>query len=91
MFLCYFLYILLAAVASSLLGAGFAYVVAALSPEFVTDLFPKATGANAGRYAAAVGMVWGLFVGAAVMGFCLLLATVHQVVATFRRTNGAGV
>jgi len=84
MFLRYFLYILFAAIASSAVGGGFAYLIATVSPEFVADFFPRASGEGANRYAAAVGMVWGLFIGAVVMGFSLLLSTIHQIITTFR-------
>jgi hypothetical protein len=86
MFVRYFLYILAAALGSAALGGGFAAIVAFVSPEFVGDFFPKANAAAGGvsRYAAAVGMVWGLFIGTGVMAFCLLLATIHRIIDAFR-------
>jgi len=86
MFARYFLYILVAALGSSALGGGFAALIALVSPEFVADFFPKAGAASDGvkRYAAAVGMVWGLFIGAAVMAFCLLLAVIHRIIDAVR-------
>jgi len=86
MFIRYFLYILAAALGSAALGGGFAALVALVSPDFVADFFPKAVAAPGGvkRYAAAVGMVWGLFIGTGVMAFCLLLALLYRLVDAFR-------
>lgn len=70
-----FVLVLAAALVSSILGALFAVIVAIVSPEFVRSLFsPQASGSVA-RYAAGVGMVWGLFLGTAVMAFSLLIAS----------------
>src|SRR5262249_56968434 len=77
-FIRYFLYILAAALLSAALGGAFACVVAGISPEFVKGLFTPPEGASLPRYAAAVGMIWGVFIGTAVMGFCLGLVTVVQ-------------
>lgn len=84
LFLRYFIYILIAAIVSSGLGCGFATLIALVSPEFVADIFPRAVAAGTVRFAAAVGMVWGLFIGTGVMAFCLLLATIHRIVDAFR-------
>jgi hypothetical protein len=70
-----FLIIVAAALGSSVLGAIFACVVALVSPEFVRTLFAVPAGASVVRYAASLGMIWGLFLGAAVMGFSLLITT----------------
>lgn len=56
----------------------FACLVALISPEFVPTLFSasaSAAGHSLVRYAAAVGMIWGIFLGTAVMAFSLLLVT----------------
>ncbi|MHC4504617.1 MAG: hypothetical protein ACYTFI_15040 [Planctomycetota bacterium] len=79
-----FLLILGAAVASAALGALFAAVIALLSPEFVSNLFQPETG-NLVRYAAAVGMIWGLFIGAAAMAFVLALAAIVQLLKPLSR------
>lgn len=84
LFLRYFIYILIAAVVSAGLGGGFATLIALVSPEFVADFFPRAGAGGIVRFAAAVGMVWGLFLGAGVMAFCLLLATIHRIIDAFR-------
>lgn len=68
-----FLLILLAALVSSILGALFAALVALVSPEFVRTLFSPPVTGSLTRYAAGLGMVWGLFLGTAVMGFSLLI------------------
>lgn len=84
-FLRYFFYVLAAAFASAALGACFAAVVATISPEFVRGLFSPAAGASLVRYAAAVGMIWGLFIGSGVMCFCLGLVTLVQIARIFRK------
>jgi len=71
-----FLSIVGAALGSSILGGIFGSVVAVVSPEFVKSLTaPPETGSLV-RYATGLGMVWGLFLGTAVMGFSLLIAAV---------------
>jgi hypothetical protein len=57
------------ALASAVLGGLFAMIVALISPEFVSGLFSIDKGVSAARYAFSVGMIWGLFIGAAVAGF----------------------
>jgi hypothetical protein len=84
-FLRYFFYIVGGALLSSVLGGFFAGVVSLISPEFVRGLFSPAAGASLPRYAAAVGMVWGIFLGTAVMGFSLLLVTIVQVARLLRK------
>jgi hypothetical protein len=70
-----FLLILAAALLSAVLGGLFAAGIAVLSPEFVAGLFSPKTGSLV-NYAAAVGAVWGLFIGAAAMAFGLLVAAI---------------
>jgi hypothetical protein len=50
-----------------------------VSPEFVKDLFSPPDGTSLPRYAAAVGAVWGIFIGTGVMGFCIGLTTLIQI------------
>ncbi len=57
------------ALLSALLGGLFAMVVAMISPDFVSGLFWMKDGVDVVRYAFSVGMIWGLFIGAAVGGF----------------------
>jgi hypothetical protein len=78
-FLRYFFYIVAGALVSSLLGGLFASLVSFISPEFVKGLFSPPEGTALPRNAAAVGMIWGVFLGAAVMGFSLFLVTAIQV------------
>ena len=87
-FLRYFFFVLAAAILASVVGGVFAAVVALISPEFVKGLFSTAEGTSVPRYAAAVGAIWGVFIGAAVMGFCLLLVTLVQVARVFARRKG---
>jgi hypothetical protein len=89
MFVRYFLYILAAAMGSALLGGAFACLIALVSPEFVQGLFTPVSEAGLVRYAAAVGMVWGLFLGSGVMAFCLFLTTVQQVAGLFKKESQA--
>jgi len=84
-FLRYFLYVLLAALLSAAVGGGFAFTIGHLSPEFVKGLFAPPVGASLPRYAAAVGAIWGVFIGAAVMGFSLGLVTLVQIARVFAR------
>jgi hypothetical protein len=84
-FIRYFIYIVAGALISSLLGGLFACVVAFISPEFVKGLFSPPAGASLARYAAVVGMIWGIFLGTAVMGFSLLLVTAIQVVKLLKK------
>ena len=86
-FLRYFLYIVAGALASSALGGLFACVVALISPEFVSTLFGHASGGSLVRYAAGVGMIWGVFLGTAVMGFSLLLVTLIHIARVIRKKS----
>ena len=78
-FLRYFIYIVAGALASSAVGGMFACIVALISPEFVGSLFGRDAGGSLVRYAAGVGMIWGVFLGTAAMGFSLLLVTLLQI------------
>src|SRR5438067_9615749 len=87
-FLRYFISIVAGALAASVLGGIFACVVAMISPEFVRTLFgPEASAAGTSlvRYAAAVGMIWGIFLGTAVMAFSLLLVTLVHIARLIRK------
>lgn len=69
-----FLLILGAALGASVLGAVFAVVLAYLSPELMRDLFGRKQFPV--RFAASVGMLWGLFIGAGTMAFCIGVAAI---------------
>lgn len=88
-FLRYFISIVAGALASSALGGGFACVVAWISPEFVSSLFGRGVDGSLVRYAAGVGMIWGLFLGTAVMAFSLLLVTLLQAARLLRKKKDA--
>jgi hypothetical protein len=91
-FLRYFLYIVGGALLSSAIGGVFACAVALVSPEFVATLFSasaSAEGHSIVRYAAAVGMIWGIFLGTAVMAFSLLLVTLIHVANIIRKKSEA--
>ncbi|OGV59283.1 MAG: hypothetical protein A2283_22830 [Lentisphaerae bacterium RIFOXYA12_FULL_48_11] len=75
----FFCIILIGSLVSAIIGGGFGALVATISPEFVDELLhPKAT-QTLTRYAFAVGMIWGLFIGAAVSGFACFLAAVLKI------------
>jgi hypothetical protein len=84
-FLRYFFSIVAGALVSAVFGGLFACVVAAVSPDFVHSLFSPPQGTDLVRFAAAAGMVWGIFLGAAGMGFSLFLVTVVQVAKLFKQ------
>jgi hypothetical protein len=86
-FLKYFGSIVAGALVASLIGGLFAAVVAFISPDFVRGLFSPASGANLPRYAAALGMIWGVFLGTAAMGFSLFLVTAVQVVKLLKKKS----
>jgi len=86
-FLRYFFYIVAGALVSSVIGGLFAAIIAFISPEFVKGLFSPAAEANLPRYAAAVGMIWGVFLGTAVMAFSLLLVTAVQVTKLIKKKS----
>ena len=86
-FIRYFLYIVAGALISSLLGGLFASAVAFISPEFVKGLFFTPEGTALPRYAAAVGMIWGVFLGTAVMGFSLFLVTAVEVAKLLKKKS----
>lgn len=64
-----FVVVLGGALISAFLGGLFAMLVAVISPEFVSGLFSLDKDVSVARYAFSVGMIWGLFIGAAVGGF----------------------
>jgi len=70
-----FLTIVGAALGSSALGGVFGAIVAVVSPEFVSGLASSPAPTSIVRWAAGMGMIWGLFLGTAVMGFSLLIST----------------
>ena len=88
-FLRYFFYVLGAAILSAVVGGIFASVIGLISPEFVKGLFSPPAGASLPRYAAAVGAIWGVFIGAGVMGFCLGLVTLVQIARLFAKRRDA--
>jgi len=88
-FLRYFFYVLGAALLSAVVGGLFALAVGLISPEFVKGLFSPPDGTSLPRYAAAVGMIWGVFIGAGVMGFCLGLVTLVQIAKVFTKQSMA--
>lgn len=75
----FFVLMLVGALVSALVGGAFGALVATISPEFVTGLFNQKAEVGIARYAFAVGMVWGVFIGAAVSGFACLLAAVIKI------------
>jgi hypothetical protein len=77
----FFVIILVASLLSALLGGLFALLIATISPEFISGLFSLGDGQEGvAGYAFSVGMIWGLFIGAAVAGFSCLLSTVLKLI-----------
>jgi large-conductance mechanosensitive channel len=75
----FFVVVLAGALLSALVGGAFGALVATVSPEFVSSLFSQKAEAGIVRYAFAVGMIWGIFIGAAVSGFACFLAAVIKI------------
>lgn len=75
----FFAVILVGSLVAAVLGGGFGVLLATISPEFVSDLFGRQSEVGIVRYAFAVGMIWGLFIGAAVSGFACLLSVVIKI------------
>jgi hypothetical protein len=67
---------------SSALGGAFGAVVALISPEFVASVrgFTMKEAPGIVRYAFALGMIWGLFIGGAASGFACFLAAVIKII-----------
>src|SRR5437868_3378709 len=86
-FLRYFVSIVVGALASSAIGGAFACAVALISPEFVGSLFGREVSGSLVRYAAGVGMIWGIFLGTAAMGFSLLLVTLINVARVIKKKS----
>jgi hypothetical protein len=77
----YFLLVLLGSLLSAFLGGGFGTLVATVSPEFVKSLFSlKAEDGSVVRYAFAMGMIWGLFIGVGVSCFACLLTAIVKII-----------
>jgi hypothetical protein len=68
-----FLLILVAALGCAALGCGFGWLVGTLSPEFIALLTQPTPVDDPQRLGAALGLVFGLLIGAAAMGFGLLV------------------
>ena len=75
----FFLTILFGSLLAAVVGGAFGAIIAKISPDFVTGLFSPKAGTGIVRYAFAVGMIWGVFIGAAVSGFACLLAALIKI------------
>ena len=75
----FFVIIVTGSLISTVLGGGFAALVAAISPEFVSSLFGDEATRGIVRYSFVVGMIWGLFIGAVVSGFACFLAAIIKI------------
>ena len=75
----FFVIILVGSLLSAVVGGAFGALVASISPEFVSGLFNQKAEAGVVRYAFAVGMIWGVFIGAAVSGFACFLAAIIKI------------
>jgi hypothetical protein len=86
-FLRFFISIVCGALASSVIGGVFAWVVALVSPEFVSSLFGREVSGSLVRYAVGVGMIWGIFLGTAAMAFSLLLVTLIHIARVLKKKS----
>jgi len=68
-----FLLIVIAGLVCAALGSGFGWLVGSLSPEFIALIAQPYPVADSQRLGAALGLVSGLFLGVAAMGFGLLV------------------
>ena len=78
----FFLIILVGAIGAAVIGGCFAAVIGLLAPEFVTDLFGgfQEELPHPVRYATAVGMIWGVFIGAAAASFSCALSVIIRLI-----------
>ena len=86
----FFLITVLGSLLSALLGGIFGATVATISPELAQSLFNETAAENITRYAFAVGMIWGLFIGAAVSGFACFLAAIIKILRIRFEYNANG-
>ncbi|CAK0780267.1 DUF4064 domain-containing protein [Gammaproteobacteria bacterium] len=75
----FFIIIVVGSLLSALIGGGFGALVATISPEFITGLFSLKVADGVVRYAFAVGMVFGLFIGSVVSVFVCFLAGIIKI------------
>jgi hypothetical protein len=73
-----FILILVAAIISAFAGAGFGWLLALLSPEFIIRICYPLEPLMPERFAMAMGAVAGLFVGAGTMAFGLFVAALRN-------------
>lgn len=71
--------ILVSTLAASVIGGLFGVAIAVISPEFVEHLFPQAE--DCLRYACAVGMILGVFIG---LGASCVACALSVIVQVFR-------
>lgn len=77
----YFRLILVGSLLAAVLGGLFAMAISMISPGFIKGLFSLADeDGSVTRYASTVGMIWGLFIGAAVSGFSCFLSVVLKII-----------
>ena len=62
-------------------------MVAFVLPEFVSSLFGREVSGSLVRYAAGVGMIWGIFLGTAAMAFSLLLVTLIHIARVIKKKS----
>jgi hypothetical protein len=73
-----FFLIVIAGLGCAALGGGFGWLVGILSPEFIALLVQPDPVSEPERMGAALGLVSGLFLGAATMGFGLVVEALWQ-------------
>lgn len=73
--------ILFGSLLAALIGGGFATLIAFVSPELVTGIFSlDPVSSSVPRYAFAVGMLWGLFIGVGATCFACGLSALVQII-----------
>jgi hypothetical protein len=77
----YFMLVLGGSLVAAVIGGGFGALVAAVSPEFVSNLFfLDEEDGSVVRYAFSIGMLWGLFLGLGVSCFACVLTAIVKII-----------
>lgn len=76
----FFFIVLGGSLLASFLGGLFGYTIARISPEFIKSLFSLHKLEDSASYGISVGMIWGLFIGAAVAAFACALSLAKEII-----------
>jgi hypothetical protein len=72
--------IFIGSVLAAVFGGLFGLIISVISPEFMNGISGQSALSDPSRFAFALGMIWGLFIGLAVSGFSCLLAVVIKII-----------